>query len=217
MDSHEPLAWLPTLSHCVERGSADPTLMRYIDEILCWWFAPGTEKQLDARRALVSGDGAQCNERFEEFVDQLLIANPDNYQKLFSPALSRARAKTRYRQLIRLFHPDRGAKNQAWLTYRAERVNASYSRFAERKEQALKSSRITQKPNATAPAIQVASQSSGKKKAGRNKRRLIFPISRPGMRRLLGSAEKFQRQLVVWMIGLATLFVVLLLLSALVV
>ena len=191
---------MSALQRCLEQGSADPVLITYLDEILAWrlngasWDKP--------RKAA-----------FEVFLDQLLIANPNNYNDLFMHGLSKAQAKTRYRQLIGLFHPDRGAQDPAWLTYRAERINTAYSRFIE----ALDAKSENTNPPKSEPTSTVRlSTSAVVKPKLKTKRRVILPFSTRDLRKWLGSPEKFEKHVFIGLIGLAAFIVTLLLLSALV-
>ena len=127
--------------------------------------------------------------------------------------LSKAQAKTRYRQLIGLFHPDRGAQDPAWLTYRAERINTAYSRFIEALD-AKSENTNPPKPEPTS-AVRLSAIAVVKPKL-KTRRRVILPFSTRDLRKWLGSPEKFEKHVFIGLIGLAAFIVTLLLLSALV-
>jgi len=125
--------WFARFRGCLEQGSADEVLICYLDDFLSWYAKLGSA------------------------IDQLVIANPNNYDKLFPQELAKDQAKARYRQLIRIFHPDRGVKHEAWLTFRAERVNNAYKLYSDKRrafqaEPFITNSAPRNKPTATGVA-----------------------------------------------------------------
>lgn len=196
-------SWMSAIERCLEQGSADPVLISYIDEILSW--------RLNGAHWDKSAKGS-----FEEFLDQLLIANPNNYQELFPSDLSAEQAKARYRQLIGLFHPDRGAKAPTWLTYRAERLNSAYSEY-QKKRHSQNDHQGSTSPKSRSSAISGAAHKSMVEQAPKAKRRIILPLTTRDIRKWLGSPEKFEKKVFLGLIAAAALFVTLLLLSVLLV
>ena len=122
--------WFASFLGCLEQGRAEEGLIRYLDEFLAWYAAINAVSQpAGIEHALDMFGQQELRVRFEEFIDQLVIANPNNYLVLFPAEIPKENAKIRYRHLIRTFHPDRGEKSEAWLTFRAERVNNAYEEY----------------------------------------------------------------------------------------
>lgn len=193
-------SWMSALQRCLEQGSADPVLIVHLDEVLSWRLN-GTSWENSKKAS------------FEVFLDQLLIANPNNYTELFAQGLTKAQAKKRYRKLIGLFHPDRGAQDPAWLTYRAERINTAYSQFRETHHTKDKHA-STQSLESGVASVGTLSTKTIAKEKPKAKRRVILPFSARDVRKWLGSPEKFEKQVFIALIALATFIVALLLLSA---
>ena len=117
--------WHSQLARCLKLGISDDALLTHLDEVMIWYGCLAAEND-DFTSSLLDQYGEQnLRQRFEEFLDRLLIANSKGSQ-LFPAGLTAATAKKRYRQLIRAFHPDRGANSEEWLNYRAEKVNLAY-------------------------------------------------------------------------------------------
>ena len=124
--------WQAKLAECLELGYADLELIRHLDDLLAWQASIGNGDQNSFTAELLRKyQETGLREQFEEFLDQLIIANQDGYKQIFPTALNEKQAKTRYRQLIRVFHPDRGIKDEAWLNYRAEKINTAYQRYLD--------------------------------------------------------------------------------------
>ncbi len=119
--------WLPELVRCLELGTTDPALADSFTQISSWMRGADNVdpayKQLQARHSQ-----EWIALRYEEFLDRLFVAE-NAVAKMFPTNLTDDEAKMRYRQLIRIFHPDRGAHEPAWLNYRAERVNKAFDAF----------------------------------------------------------------------------------------
>ena len=123
--------WQNQLARCLKLGVSEVELRIHLDEMVSWYsrLSRGSD---EFAASLISEYGEQgFKQRFEEFLDRLVVAD-NKGQRLFPQELSDAQAKKRYRQLIRVFHPDRGAKDEVWLNYRAEIINANYEKYCNR-------------------------------------------------------------------------------------
>lgn len=202
-------SWFASFLGCLNQGRADETLITYLDEFLEWYAAINAITQPPGIEHAIEMFGEQgLRVQFEEFIDQLVIANPNNYRRLFPSLLSREQAKTRYRHLIRIFHPDRGTKTEAWLTFRAERINKAYNNYL-RGEGPRESS--AHRP-AVADRVPVASR-----RVQNRERNLRWAIrfSKERLRAWLGDPVVLQNRIVWGLTLVAITVVVMLLISAL--
>lgn len=193
---------MSAVERCLEQGNADPVLVNYLDEILSWRLSDEQWTDISKRA-------------FEMFLDQLLIANPNNYSQLFPETLVEDHAKVRYRQLIVLFHPDRGEMDHAWLTYRAERLNTAYSSYRKLRVVDQAEKPATKSDRGDGPLRDATSTKRVRVMQKSTARENSSSFSR-GLRRLLGSPEQFEKNVFIGLIALAAFFVGLILLSLLV-
>lgn len=128
----QALLWANTLRDSLKLGFADATLLQELDDILKWYTVSIAEDgpRDEFARSLIKEYGLTAYKiRFENFLDRLIVvAAPEDFGP-FEPSLDRSKAKWRYRKLISVFHPDKGANEIAWLNYRAEKVNKYYADF----------------------------------------------------------------------------------------
>ena len=129
------LDWQQKLFECLELGISDASLFPNLNDTLLWYssFGSGSDDSDDELASLLLSKYSQedVRARFEEFLDRQLISN-DSLDSFFRMSGSETAAKKRYRQLMRVFHPDRGAKDEVWLNYRAEKVNRAYTAYKGR-------------------------------------------------------------------------------------
>lgn len=117
--------WNEKLATAIELETIDISLLDDIDAILAWTSSGQTYTEL----VDIYGE-AELLKRFEELLDRLVVGD-HSVGEMFPSILSPDNAKKRYRQLIRVFHPDRGSKPEIWLNYRAEKINKAYKRYLE--------------------------------------------------------------------------------------
>lgn len=118
--------WVNKLINCLELETVDLDLLNSVDDLLSWI---ALRNDNSSYQALEQKYGEQVlNERFEEFLDRLIVGDLAAGE-MFPLSLSEEHAKRRYRQLIRIFHPDRGAKSEVWLNYRAEKINKAHKYY----------------------------------------------------------------------------------------
>eukprot|EP00172_Hildenbrandia_rubra_P000190 Plantae.Rhodophyta-Hildenbrandia_rubra.ctg1086.p2 GENE.Plantae.Rhodophyta-Hildenbrandia_rubra.ctg1086~~Plantae.Rhodophyta-Hildenbrandia_rubra.ctg1086.p2 ORF type:complete len:184 (-),score=13.38 Plantae.Rhodophyta-Hildenbrandia_rubra.ctg1086:1791-2342(-) len=183
--------------------------MDYLDEFMEWYAGINADVQAaGVDRALVMFGEAGLRLRFEEFVDQLVIANPNNYKKLFPAELAQEQAKVRYRLLIRLFHPDRGEKNQAWLNFRAERVNSAYQAYIDTEVEENAG------PSSTIRMARPETRASQLRKTN-SKPRWAIRYRKEQLRKWLGDPEELQKRIVWSLAGVAVVIVLMFLISTL--
>jgi len=105
----------------------DVELLGCLDEVLTWVSRRDAESYFD----LVESIGEESVvRRVEELLDAMMAGSSLSC-KFFPESLLPAHAKKRYRQLIRVFHPDRGIKPQEWLNARAEKINKAYRIYVD--------------------------------------------------------------------------------------
>jgi hypothetical protein len=120
--------WANLLERSIELKFAEPALERYIDDLLVWFSSiEGTEADDLGEKLLARYGADELRLRFEDCIDRLLISNSS--KGMFDTCETKDRAKWRYRKLIRVFHPDKGANSEAWLNFRAEKINGAYRIF----------------------------------------------------------------------------------------
>lgn len=204
--------WFASFLGCLEQGRAEEGLIRYLDDFLAWYAAINAVTQpAGIEHALDMFGPQELRIRFEEFIDQLVIANPNNYLLLFPAETPKEKAKTRYRHLIRTFHPDRGEKNEAWLTFRAERVNNAYEEYLSDK-----SANTVERTDAT-QAIRV-NPSNPKHLATlqqQKKARWAIRYRKEKLRQWLGDPVVLQSRIIWWLTAIAIGVVAMLLVSVL--
>lgn len=63
------------------------------------------------------------------YLDSSLFYDPNDYYRLFGlkPDCSGAEIRTRHKQLLQVFHPDRHQDERAWFTARTEQLNRAYA------------------------------------------------------------------------------------------
>jgi len=197
--------WFASFLGCLEQGRAEEGLIRYLDDFLAWYAAINAVTQpAGIEHALDMFGHQELRVRFEEFIDQLVIANPNNYLLLFPAQMSKEEAKTRYRQLIRTFHPDRGEKNEAWLTFRAERINNAYDEYLSGNSantvghadpaQAIRVNPSNSKPLAPPPQHQPGQQ---------KKPRWAIRYRKEKLRQWLGDPVVLQSRIIWWLTAIA--------------
>jgi hypothetical protein len=122
--------WTSLFERSIELKFAEPSLIDSIDQLLAW-FASIEGDEIDAfGEKLIGIYGLEeLRLRFEDCMDRLLVSNMA--RGMFDNCGTKDEAKWRYRKLIRVFHPDRGANSEAWLNFRAEKINGAYSAFQD--------------------------------------------------------------------------------------
>jgi len=117
--------WESKLVDALEFGTVDRKQLEYFDEIMSWITRGDDDSFLLLQKKIGERELAQ---RIEEFLDQLVVGDCP-LGIMFPLKLNQENAKKRYRQLIRVFHPDRGVKSQEWLNNRAERINKAFEKY----------------------------------------------------------------------------------------
>ena len=200
------LNWQQKLFKCLQLGISDDSLFANLNETLSWYSSFASSEQNDAKDALSVAllnkySQSDVRARFEEFLDRLLISN-GNLDRFFNTSDSEASAKKRYRQLIRVFHPDRGAKDQDWLNYRAEKINRAYNAYKERDHN---TDQTVFEPVANKPA-QAKVVKPNKAKSAPTGFKLKYRSS--NMRNVLGNPKDVQRRLLIGL-GCLSFFLIL--------
>lgn len=192
-------SWFSTFSECIELETIEASLLDDLGGILSWFISTGLEDSY--KRSLIDLYGEQeFIRRFEELVDRLIIADYA-VGDMFPLCLNEGDAKKRYRQLIRIFHPDRGIKPERWLTYRAEKINKAYRSYQD----AESDSRGGVYSDETSIVTQQAPPANNNKKKTRPKTKFTYQPN--AWRSRLGSAKQFQRR-VVLSLSLLSIFLV---------
>lgn len=204
------LDWQQKLVKCLELGISDDTLFLDLNDILSWYssFGAGGSNNIDSELSstlLNKYSQADACARFEEFLDRLLISE-QGLDRFFMSSGSEANSKKRYRQLIRVFHPDRGAKEQVWLNYRAEKINRAYQRYKDGDKNI--NSTLSQSESVVTPHRSTEATINRKPKAKSKPQNFKLKYRRNELRNLLGDPKDVQRRLL-WILGCLSLLLIL--------
>jgi hypothetical protein len=180
----------------LELGQSDPALAGSIDEIITWYASIDKSNDSLAMSLLERYGDQQFRLRFEEFLDQQVVSNATGAQ-IFPRSLSSNQAKTRYRYLIRIFHPDRGFKSQAWLNSRAEKINNAFKSF--RTDELVRP--------VVAPKPQAVDRSAIVEKPPKRARNFKIKYRSETWRKRFGSPRSLQRKIIVGLISLCALLI----------
>jgi len=120
------------LFRCLEFDEMDSTLAPHVDRILNVVPELNSPKTNSALEALINKIGdSEVRRRFESFISKTYLEQGDKVSSNLFSGLSETVAKERYRKLIRVFHPDRGVNEQAWLNRRSEKINKAYEGYKQ--------------------------------------------------------------------------------------
>ena len=197
--------WKVSFLKCLELGTVDPSLANAYEEIVDWMRK--TKSHDDGYLELIDKYGESgLNLRFEEFLDRLLIADNASAE-MFPISLQVEDAKKRYRQLIRIFHPDRGAHDEDWLNYRAERINSSYKEYENRPQ--------LQTAEVVMPTAKKQADNNGTiYKNQSNKINTKIKYKPNAMRAKLGNAATLQKKIIFALCSFSVFLVLLVFLSS---
>lgn len=124
------------LLRCIELDEMDNSLSPYIDEVLEISGELNTDNISEELKKICQSIGIdQVKARVERYISKTYLEIGENSGDKLFIGLDEARAKERYRKIIRIFHPDRGINDQLWLNRRSEKVNNAYRRFKANKLQ----------------------------------------------------------------------------------
>jgi hypothetical protein len=122
--------WGNSLHRSLKLGYADSTLLQHIDDLLQWFPISLSDQADKLGLSLVAEFGeAAYKVNFENLLDRLLLDSSNSRCGPFETTLKPSEAKWRYRKLMGIFHPDKGANEPDWLNFRAEKVNTYYSDY----------------------------------------------------------------------------------------
>ena len=178
--------WNVRFVEALKAESVDDELLVYLDDILSWV----SLGKSNAEYVLLCEEiGEEClTQRVEEFLDRLLMGGRQ-LSDVFLLSINTEHAKKRYRQLIRVFHPDRGVKPEAWLNNRAEKINKAYNSFLNREEGEVEPSFSSEAPSESGAVDDLNVQS--RKIALKTK----FRYKPNVWRDRLGSPKEFQKKI----------------------
>ncbi|MFT5606643.1 MAG: hypothetical protein ACI9PZ_000439 [Parvicella sp.] len=126
----DPSQWGNSLHRSLKLGYADSTLLQHIDDLLLWFPISLSEQADKLGLSLVAEFGeAAYKVSFENLLDRLLLDSSNRRYGPFETTLKPSEAKWRYRKLMGIFHPDKGANEPEWLNFRAEKINTYYSDY----------------------------------------------------------------------------------------
>ncbi len=188
--------WRIILPRCLQLGHSDPTLVASIDEIITWYASIDKTNDPLAMALFEQYGDQQFRLRFEEFLDQLVVSNASG-ALMFPPSLSADQAKKRYRYLIRVFHPDRGFKSQAWLNSRAEKINNAFKAF--RTDELVRP--------VAAPKHQFVDVSDVIETPPKRARNFKIKYRSETWRKRFGNPQSLQRKIIVGLISLCVLLI----------
>lgn len=172
--------WSSELVAAVVEGAARPCVQRHLDYLLRWLASPDTpevqcidaefrsrslEPRVARRLALMSLEEALFGDAQEDPTRVLGVHRGATEEEL----------RSRYRLLMRVYHPDLNGGDTGWLTERTERINKTYVEACRRRDV---------RPAPPPPAL-----------APRRVRRRPRPALR--IRRRLGDPDAFRRRFLV--------------------
>ena len=195
-------SWQEKIINSLKLETVDIELLNNIDEILAWTGKGDGDEYLSLQKDIGS-EGLYL--RIEEFLDRLIVGDCA-LGEMFPPVLSEGEAKKRYRQLIRIFHPDRGVKPEVWLNYRAEKINKAYDDF-------VNGDQVFIKKEQTDSVKAAGSQKSKEKKTKASRSQVKFTYRPNVWRERLGNPKEFQRKILIVLFVIALLLVLLVYLS----
>ena len=194
-----PYSWQNIFVSNIRVEVADKDLLEHIDEVLDWFSQH--EKNASGGLSDIINEAYEEREfraRFERFIDRLVFANDYLPGNLFPDQIGNESNRQRYRKLIRVFHPDKGANHSDWLNFRAEKVNSWYAQSgkvrSKRKDHDRSSSGT--KPSAENRVAGQNHRSNSRRYVRRGGNRLTENKSLTSyFRNFLGAPEVFEKRL----------------------
>lgn len=112
-------------------GETPPATFAQLEALL-HWLAGRRNHAADMIETAFRSHGVPSNlaRRYTlKYLDSSLFSNPNDYYRLFGlqPDCSGAEIRTRHKQLLQIFHPDRHQDQHAWFTARTEQLNSAYA------------------------------------------------------------------------------------------
>jgi len=184
--------WVAEFVQCLELGTTNAALASSLDQIAVWM--RGTDPLYIKLEQKYSSEWLAL--RYEEFLDRMFVSE-NAVVTMFPTTMPADEAKKRYRQLIRVFHPDRGAHEELWLNYRAERVNKAYKEYEHPSEIPASDTAANIKP-APAAAVELNSKARVNTKIKYKSNQL---------REKLGSARQVQRRIITGLVVASVLLI----------
>lgn len=190
----------------------DPEASRAELEALLQWLAGRRNKAATLIEAAFSIHGVPPDEagaRTRDYLDSSLFKDETDYYRLFglSPNSSLEAVRTRHKQLLQIFHPDRHLQHREWFTERTEQLNKAYAclrlRYDERDE-GERGPRARSKPHGSyRPADGKARRPNSWAKTPFNASKL-----RRNLTAWLGSSTVFERRVYVTLFSVPALLMV---------
>ena len=194
-------SWQQEFINCLELGTTNVRLGDYFENIIAL-MRDSADPKSPLNRLVETHSSVWVQLRYEEFLDRLFVSELAA-SSAFPVDLPVENAKMRFRQLIRVFHPDRGAHEEAWLNYRAERINQTYKDYQVKKAKRPSSIEVnlSEKKIATPPPPT-------------NKVNSTIKYKPNALRERFGNADVVQRRIVLGLCLGASILVLLVFLSS---
>ncbi len=118
------------LATALREGRATSAVPSQLDVLLRWLTGSKDAETVALAAELAGHDPAALRRRALRLLDAFLFTGRDGGVEVLGlePGASRARLRTRYRLLMRIYHPDRAEGDPAWYQERAARLNRAYAR-----------------------------------------------------------------------------------------
>lgn len=180
------------------RGEIPTASTAELDALL-HWLAGRSNEQAAAVATAFNAHGASTDTARRHalrYLDSTLFRRHHDYYRLFglSPNASLSAIRTRHKQLLQTFHPDRHTQDRDWFTNRTEQLNRAYAY--------LKRHHGKPRPVADAPRAATAAAAPRRTQAAapaRRKQRPSLAVYKARLRRrlqaYLGNPLRFERRL----------------------
>jgi len=190
--------WKESLVQVLELEAEGLDLAGHVDLVLSW---PLSNSDTLIYRNLEKKYGKTIlDERIEELLDRIIVGD-NSLIDMFPVSMDPESAKKRYRKLMLIFHPDRGVKSEAWLNYRAEKINSEYKKYVDYDRALIENEKVS---------IKSKSKLKKNKKASAQ---VAFKYKPNLWRERLGSPQEFQRKILFILIVFASLLLLLVFLA----
>lgn len=201
--SNQSYNWQNEFLRSLELGTTSAGLADYFEEIV--ELMKGVDGSDPKFKELIASHSIEwVLLRYEELLDRLFVSELAVAQA-FPSQFTEEKAKLRFRQLMRVFHPDRGAHEQAWLNYRAERLNKAYKDYQSKAIKPMAGEANISDNQTTSSQI---------KEPHKTRTKSTIKYKPNALRETFGNAEQVQKRIIFGIIFAASILVFLVYLSS---
>lgn len=179
-----------------ELGVVDESLSACVDQLASLYAKIEKENMPDEfERLTKTFTSDRLLDQLSDLIARLVITSGDCEKTLFPVGMSKDARHKRYRSLIRIFHPDKGVKEPAWLNHKAEILNRAFNNAKNRS------------PDIAVDIIDsvVSDQRSASKTHARKKSGITY--NSVELRQLFGDASTFRNRFLVTVFCVSALMI----------